>query len=285
VTAIDIQDATDADVDGIVAVALATGQDEEWGGADPAYCAHLIAHGHLVVARRNGLITGYGATLLIGEGASAVSMLCDLFVHPRCHGLGIGQAMLGTLWRGEPRRMTFSSQHPHALPLYTRAGLDAWWPLLYLAGEVRKLGPADGWTTVSGTPERVAALEQQWTGADRGADHRAWAARPGGQSVEVRRGGDVLAAGTVAGAGPEFGLAHMAVAAHASDDDAADAVITALAGLDPPDGRARVCLPGPHPAVRPLLAAGWRNDAVDLFMATDPGIIDPRRAVPSPPMA
>jgi hypothetical protein len=36
---------------------------------------------------------------------------------------------------------------------------------------------------------------------------------------------------------------------------------------------------------RPLLAAGWRNDYVDLFMATDPGLLDPRRAVPSPAMA
>ena len=58
-----------------------------------------------------------------------------------------------------------------------------------------------------------------------------------------------------------------------------------LASLNPPDGRARVCLPGPHPAVRPLLAAGWHVDAMDIFMATDPGLLDPRRAVPSPAMA
>ena len=31
--------------------------------------------------------------------------------------------------------MTFSSLHAHALPLYTRFGVDAWWPLLYLAGD------------------------------------------------------------------------------------------------------------------------------------------------------
>ena len=283
--AIDIRDATENDLDPIAEVAVATGQDEEWAAADPAYAAHLLAHGHLVVACRDGVITGYGATLLIGEGAATVSMLCDLFVDPRAHGLGCGQAMLAALWPGQPRKMTFSSQHPHALPLYIRAGLDAWWPLLYLAGDVHALGGPAGWAAGPSIPERVAALEQRWTGADRAADHRAWAARPAGRAIEVRRDGEVLAAGTVAGAGPEYGLVHMAIAPAASDDDARDAVCAALASLDPPGGRARVCLPGPHPAVRPLLAAGWRNDYIDLFMATEPGLLDPRRAVPSPAMA
>jgi hypothetical protein len=77
----------------------------------------------------------------------------------------------------------------------------------------------------------------------------------------------------------------MAIAPAASDGDARDAVFAALASLDPPGGRARVCLPGPHPAVRPLLAPGWRNDYIDLFMATEPGLLDPHRAVPSPAMA
>ena len=44
-----------------------------------------------------------------------------------------------------------------------------------------------------------------------------------------------------------------------------------LASLEAPDGRARVCLPGPHPAVRPLFAAGWRHGDSDVFMASDPG--------------
>jgi GNAT superfamily N-acetyltransferase len=281
----DIRDATDADVDSIARVALATGQDEEWGGTDPAYSAHLLAHGHLVVACRDAVVTGYGATLLIGEGASAVSMLCDLFVDPQAHGLGCGQAMLAALWRDEPRRMTFSSQHPHALPLYSRAGLDAWWPLLYLAGDVRALSGPAGWAAAAATPERAAALEHRWTGADRTADHRAWAARPAGRSIEAQRDGEALAAGTAAGAGPEYGLVHMAIAPHASDADARNAVFAVLASLDPPRGHARVCLPAPHPAVRPLLKAGWRNEYIDLFMATDPGLLDPRRAVPSPPMA
>ena len=97
--------------------------------------------------------------------------------------------------------------------------------------------------------------------------------------------GEDLAAGTVAGTGPEYGIVHLALAPAAGDAQARDALLAVLACLDPPGGRARVCLPAPHPATRPLLAAGWHNDFLDLFMATDPGLLDPRRAVPSPASA
>src|SRR6202044_3279551 len=110
---------------------LATGQDEEWGGADPAYMTHLLAHGSVVVGEMAGSVVGFGATRRLGSGPGAVSMLCDLFVDPRLHGSGWGRAMLARLWpsegpskgHGGERRMTFSSQHKHALPLYASFGL------------------------------------------------------------------------------------------------------------------------------------------------------------------
>ncbi len=70
-----------------------------------------------------------------------------------------------------------------------------------------------------------------------------------------------------------------------SDAGAAGAVLALLASLDPPEGRAQVFLPAPHPAVRPLLQAGWRVTDKDLYMASEPGLLDPRRAVPSPSAA
>ena len=117
---------------------------------------------------------------------------------------------------------------------------------------------------------------------DRSADHRAWAARPHGQPVRAFRRGELAAAGTAAGHGAEYGLVHLAIAPGAP---AGDAVLAVLASLKAPDGRARVCLPGPHPAVRLLFAAGWRHEDTDVFMASDPGLLDPRRAVPSPAQA
>lgn len=94
-----------------------------------------------------------------------------------------------------------------------------------------------------------------------------------------------MAAGTVGGAGDEFGVTHLAIAQGADDSCAVAAVLTVLAGLEPDGGVARVCLPAPHPAVRSLLAAGWRVAEFDLFMATEPGLLHPRRAVPSPALA
>ncbi len=289
-----VRPAVPGDFPAIAKVAVATGQDEEWAGSDPAYLAYLLEHATLLVAEREGSVTGFGATRLIGDGPAAVSMLCDLFVHPGTHGRGCGRAILSQLWPGGaarggtaagrdapglPRRMTFSSQHAHALPLYTRFGLDAWWPLLYLAGDVAAVPVPDGWTVTPASVAEVAAAEQGWTGVDRSADHRAWAARPHGQPVRAFRHGELAAAGTAAGHGAEYGLVHLATAPEAP---AGDAVLAVLASLAAPGGRARVCLPGPHPAVRLLFAAGWRHEDSDLFMASDPGLLDPRRAVPDP---
>jgi hypothetical protein len=300
-----VRAATPDDVPAITAVAMAAGQDQEWTGADPAYLGYLLAHGRLAVAVRDGSVLGFGATRQIGGGPAAVTMLCDLFVDPRGHGSGAGRAILTSLWDGPGSRMTFSSLHGLALPLYTSFGLDAWWPLLFLAGAVRALSSPAGWTTGPATPEEVSALESQWTGVDRTVDHRAWAARPGGMTVLARRDGQVLAAATVAGAGDEHGLVHLSLAPLAGDAAdrapgstanraadravgdavARDAVIAVLAALDPPAGTARAWLPAPHPAVRPLLRSGWRTTDLDLFMATEPGLLDPRRAVPHPGLA
>ena len=288
VAVIEVREAVLADLPQIAAVALATGQEEEWGGADPAYMTHLLAHGSVVVGVAGGSVIGFGATRQLGSGPSAVSVLCDLFVDPRKHGSGCGRAMLAELWPGGGRRMTFSSLHGHALPLYTSFGLDAWWPLLYLRGRVDALATPPGWRAEADSAGEVAARELAWSGVDRSDDHRAWARRPGGAGVLVRRDGQVLAAGTVGGAGGEYGVTHLALAPSVGGTDSAAALLTVLAGLEleePEDGRARVCLPGPHPAVRALLAAGWRVEEFDLFMATEPDLLDPRRAVPSPALA
>ncbi len=64
-------------------------------------------------------------------------------------------------------------------------------------------------------------------------------------------------------------------------NDIADAVLAVLSWLQPPGGRAQLCLPGAHPAVRPLLQAGWRIKEFDLHMSSEPGLFDPRGPVPS----
>jgi GNAT superfamily N-acetyltransferase len=271
-----VRDAAPFDLAAIAAIAVAAGQDDDWGGRNPAYIEHLMRHGRVVVAVAGGQVTGFGAVQQIGTGPVAVTMLCDLFVDPAGHGSGLGRAMLGALWRDAPRRMTFSSQHANAVPLYTSFGLDAWWPLLYLQGDNRTLEVPAGWAAAAATATQVGELELDWTGIDRTADHQAWQARPNGAGLLVVRDGEPVAAGTAAG--PE--LMHLAI--RPDVEDAALPVLTTLAGLSPGGS---VCLPAPHPAVRALLAAGWRIGYLDLFMESEPGLLDPRRAVPSPGQA
>jgi len=159
----EVRSATEGDVTAIAAVAIAAGQDEEWSGSDPAYVRHLLAAGQVVVAVRDGGVIGFGATRRIGTGPAAPVMLCDLFVDPRAHGGGAGRAMLSALLDGTGPRMTFSSLHSNALPLYTSFGMDAWWPLLYLQGDPAALPvPGGGWSAGPATPAQAAGLEQDW---------------------------------------------------------------------------------------------------------------------------
>lgn len=302
-----------ADLTAITRIAQATGQDEDWEFVYPAYLRHLLGRGRLVVAERSGVVSGYGCAITIGNGPRAITMLTDLFVDPGTHGEGAGQAILAAIWKDQARRITFSSLHANALPLYTRFGADAWWPLLYVSGDVRRLTMPGGWSVQQAGPDRAGALELGWTGFDRTADHRFWASWPNGTSLTASRDGQTMAAGTAGGSGTEYGICHLAVAPsddasarpgdsgarHApaagpppgrsgpSHDDgvARDAVLAVLAALDPGDGQARVCLPAPHPAVRPLLGAGWRVTEFDLHMATEFGLLDARRAVLSPGLA
>ncbi len=280
-----VRPATAGDYTAITAIAEATGQDEDWDDVYPAYIGHLLEHGTLLLAERDGAVTGFGATLRIGSGPDAIAMLTDLFVHPSAHGTGTGRAILTGLWDGEARKMTFSSLHAHAVPLYTSFGVDAWWPLLYLRGDVRQLRMPAGWSVSPGSPELVSELERDWTGTDRGAEHRMWARWPAGAGIVASLDGAPAAAGTVGGAGPEYGISHLAVPSGAGDEIARDAVLAVLASLEPPGGQARASLPAPHPGTRPLLSAGWRVEEFDLYMSSHFGLIDARRMVPSPALA
>jgi GNAT superfamily N-acetyltransferase len=282
---VSVRDAQDADLERIAAIAARTGQVADWSGTNPVYIRHLMRAGRVVVAEAGDDVVGFGAVQRIGAGAASVSVLCDLFVDPAAHGSGYGRAMLSELWGGARRRMTFSSLHAHAMPLYTSFGVDAWWPLLYLYGGAGSVPMPAGWTVAPASPEAVGELEQRWTGIERTADHRAWAERPGGVALTASLAGEARAAGTVAGPPPDFGVVHLASPAEADDSAAAAAVLAVLASIGGPGQVVRITLPAPHPAVRPLLAAGWRFDEFDLFMSTDPGLLDARRSVPSPAQA
>ena len=170
------------------------------------------------------------------------------------------------------------------MPMRSRCTRDrAWMPR----------GPCSTWAVHEAIPgagglEGLAGDGRRrpaWSGSGPGSTGppitRPGRARPARQPLLAGADGQMLAASTVAGTGTEYGIVDLALAPGCGDAEARDAVLAVLAGLDPPGGRARVCLPAPHPANRPLLVAGWHNDDLDVFMATDPALLSaPGRALP-----
>ena len=59
--------------------------------------------------------------------------------------------------------------------------------------------------------------------------------------------------------------------------------LVALAGAVAAEhGTVKLAIPGPHPALQPLLEAGLRVADADTYMATEPGIDDLERWIPHP---
>jgi GNAT superfamily N-acetyltransferase len=248
---------------GIAEVARSNAQAGLQSGADSRYTAHLRERGTLLVAQMGGHVVGYGATVDIG----AASLLADLFVDPSRHGAGVGGALLDALWpvgQSVAARFTFASHDPRAMSLYIRAGLIPWWPLLYLRGRATAL-PDAALDAARVTPAVAARAEARLTGVDRGADLAFLAGDAADAGLVITRDGQAIAAGVVV----PGELAHLACL---DPSIAAEAVVAGLRVLG--DGDVSVCLPGPHPAVSRLLAAGYRIVDFDVHMATRPDALD-----------
>jgi GNAT superfamily N-acetyltransferase len=279
--AMNIRLATLDDLAPVRAILAAHGNDGPIVIADVVgpYLSHVIRRGGANVAVVDGEVVGFGATIDTGRSAH----LADLFVHPDRLGQGIGRPLLESVFGDSPVRTTFASDDPRALPLYLRSGMVPIWPSLYLQGLASTLpSPGANVRTESASPDRLAALERDWTGIDRSADHAYWAAMAGSDPFVVVDGRDV--------AGLGYARVRQAAAIRVIDrlviHPDADPVATTIAALARAGqgGPVFTCLLGVHPAIRPLLAAGFRIVDRDQFMTSDPDVIDPARHVPNPGM-
>ena len=136
-------------------------------------------------------MVGFGASVDTGRAVH----LADLFVVPELLGGGIGRRMIEPLFPGSTPRTTFASDDPRAMHLYVGLGMTPLWPNFYLNGSAERLPSPDGFEVVDASTPEVAALELEWTGVDRSADHAIWAERPGNRPFVVRAGGRLVAAG------------------------------------------------------------------------------------------
>jgi GNAT superfamily N-acetyltransferase len=264
---VEIRPATPADVDAIVTVLHAN--DEKH--LDHGYVEHLLATGRVVVALVDDRLIGIGATIERG----GVTHIADLYVDPDRQGVGVGGRLLGALDPARTPCTTFSSSDPRALPLYVRAGLVPWWPLLYFEGRPSRPLAAP-FAVEPGSPDEVAAIDAM-VFAGRGThEHNYHGNRPGMLSFVVRGGSRAVAAGYT----KDGVLEMLSIVASADAVGAMTSVVSFIADIG--TGPIITALPGPHPAVRVLLDAGLRINAHDLYCATARDLVDPVRRLPNP---
>ncbi|MEO8330484.1 MAG: GNAT family N-acetyltransferase [Candidatus Nanopelagicales bacterium] len=245
-----------------------TDQAGEGAGDDPRYSGHLLTAGRLFVAESAEEIVGYAATVVVNDA----DMLTDLFVLSDRHGVGIGKALLDEVWSGATDRMTLSSAHPSALPLYIRHGMTPRWPVLYLRGDPPRC--PRGYAVEEVSHADAARCEREISGVDRSRDYEYWAARPQARVFLVRRDRESVAVGAVGGVGKTNGISHLMSAASVH---AEPSLMAALSLTDTPSFLA---IPGPHPGVSGLVERGWRLVDVDQFAATSDRIVDPTLCCP-----
>jgi GNAT superfamily N-acetyltransferase len=243
------------------------------------YLRHLIAHHRALVTEQEGGLLAFGATVDAGIAVH----LADLFVQSDRLGEGIGRPLLAALFAGSSRRTTFASQDPRALPLYVRAGLTPWWICVYVEGVTGVLpAPPASLDLEAAEPSRLAALELAWTGADRRIDHAFWASQAAADPFVVAEGGEPVAIA--------YARARQASPVRVIDRllvrPGADPVPATLAALRRAGrgGPVQAMLQGPSPVLRAVLDLGFVVEDRDQFMATEPGILDPARMIPTPGM-
>jgi GNAT superfamily N-acetyltransferase len=273
---VDVRPATDEDGAGIAAIRDAIGGQHDDSGSDAAYRAHLMTHGRLFVAVRDGRVIGFAGARDVGGHR----LLSDLFVDPQVHGGGVGRVLLATVLDGAEERYTFSSSDPRAMPIYARAGMRPRWPLLYLHGPVPEIETEQATEAVEVEPaeaDAVAGVEQSVTGVDRAVEHRYWARRPGATAAVVRIDGAAVGAVSFVVRGGETRIEHLALAPDA-DVGPVVAAIGALAGAP----TVRAFVPGPQPLLEWLLHRRFMVDDIDTFMSSHPDSVPSALAIVHP---
>jgi GNAT superfamily N-acetyltransferase len=272
--------ATLEDVPAIRALLAAHGNDGPVTRVDIVgpYVRHLVTRHRALLTEEGGVVVAYGAVV----DADVAIHLADLFVVPDRLGQGLGRPLLAALFGDAPRRTTFSSDDPRALPAYVRAGMTPLWPCLYVEGEGDRLAPPAGFDVVAASPDELAALELAWTGADRADDHRFWASQADGDPFLVADGDGPVALAI----GRARQVSDVRVVDRMVIRPGADPVPPILAALRRTDRGSRVMahLLGPSPALPVLLDHGFLVVDRDQYLASDAGVVDPLRVLPNPGM-
>jgi GNAT superfamily N-acetyltransferase len=239
--------------------------------AEPDFLDCERAYGRLLLGEVDGRVAGFGGVLRRG----GLTHLGDLFVAADRQSTGLGRALLDRLLDGAGRRVTYASADPRAVALYVRYGMIPRQPLIYLAGPADALSSVDDFGPVPAAApadtSKLVDLDGAVSGGTRDDALRWYTAlstvdgyRTGDGYALARRIDDRVQIGPAGGADPI---------------SSARAILAA--GRRYPGRRILVSLFGTHPLLPALLRAGYRIDDTDTFMASEDGLFEPDRYVPS----
>jgi GNAT superfamily N-acetyltransferase len=249
---------------------------------------HEMESGEMVVAEAGGRVAGFAAAITRGP----VRFLSELYVRPDVQSGGIGKALLErVLPRGAaPVSATLSSDDERALSLYVRHGMQPQWPFFYLKAE------SAGLKSLSGSKIEIVEAEPgdpgllKWDrgicGRERPQDHAYWVKAVDAIPVWFRRDGHTAGYGYFQMRSDESLWYPAALTigplGARTIEDARDCMLAAIGWAGERSDVLRLALPGPHPALAPLLEAGFRITDMDTFVCSGSGMfVDPRRYVPS----
>ncbi len=258
-------------VDGVRAIAASYGNLGEWGGR-PDYLDFELRERGIWVAHEDGAVAGFAGVVRHG----GIAHLADLFVARDRLGRGIGRRLLAAALPRDGVRITFASGDERALPLYVRAGLRPLAPVLYLEGRAAaRADVARGRAAARADVARVPVLEV--------ADRDAAASRRERPELLAFLG-EAGAYALVAERPGAYAVVRPAPAGALLGPAAADAgELLAFAGAVAAEhGSAKLAIGGPHPALEPLLARGFRVLGSDTYMASDAGLLDLETYLPEP---
>lgn len=241
---------------------------------------HVLQTGSLFVAEQEGKILGFAGTVV----RSDIAFLTDLFVDPHEQSSGIGGQLLREAFAPHQARLRFtvSSTDARALNLYIRAGLQPYWPNFLVRTHKVDLARLPETDLIVHETQPLDTELIEWDAAIGGRfrpeDHAYWCSQEGSVPLWFERSGTRIGYAHVRLKAGTIWYPNAARVGPIGARTPEDAALCAIAAVRWAATRApilRLDVPGPHPALRVLLEAGFRISYVETIHSSATPCFDP----------